>query len=123
MGTDIVTGGSSGIGAATKRELISEGHRVIAGDIKDCGYRQTPMTEISQRHPANTKILQDFAASIPVGGKAAQPEEIAYAINFLLGPRARFVCGVLLFIDGGQDTVLRPNLEAYRVRKYEILKN
>jgi NAD(P)-dependent dehydrogenase (short-subunit alcohol dehydrogenase family) len=77
------------------------------------GYTQTPMTEIIQRDPANTKMLQDFAASIPVGGKAAQPEEIAYAINFLLSPRASFVCGVLLFVDGGQDTVLRPNLEAF----------
>jgi NAD(P)-dependent dehydrogenase (short-subunit alcohol dehydrogenase family) len=73
---------------------------VIVVDIKDCGYTQTPMTEISQRDPANTKMLQDFAASIPVGGKATQPEEIAYAINFLLSPRPSFVCGVLLFIAG-----------------------
>jgi NAD(P)-dependent dehydrogenase (short-subunit alcohol dehydrogenase family) len=57
---------------------------VIVVDIKDCGYAQTPMTEISQREPTNTKIFQDIAASTPVGGKAAQPEEIAYAINFLL---------------------------------------
>jgi hypothetical protein len=71
------------------------------------------MTQISQRDPANTKMLQDFAASIPVGGKAEQPEDIAYAINFLLSLRPSFVCGVLLFIDGGQDTVLRPNLEAF----------
>ena len=113
MCTYIVTGGSSGIDAATKRELISEGHRVIVVDIKDRGNTQTPMTEISQRDPANTKMLQDFTASIPVGGKTAQPEEIAYAINFLLSPRASFVCGVFLFVDGGQDTVLRPNLEAF----------
>ncbi len=62
---------------------------MIVVDIKDFGYTQTPMTEISQRDPTNTKMFLDIAASIPVGGKAAQPEEIAYAINFLLSPCAR----------------------------------
>ena len=37
------------------------------------------------------------------------PEEIASVIDFLLGPGARFMCGSVLFVDGGSDALLRPD--------------
>ena len=42
-------------------------------------------------------------------GPAGRPEEIAAVIAFLLGPEASFVCGSLVFVDGGTDALLRPD--------------
>lgn len=48
------------------------------------------------------------AFPVPVG-RSAQPDELAALIAFLLGPDARFLCGSVLFCDGGTDAQLRPN--------------
>ena len=38
MGTYVLTGGATGIGAATKKHLQNIGQRVITVDIKDADY-------------------------------------------------------------------------------------
>jgi NAD(P)-dependent dehydrogenase (short-subunit alcohol dehydrogenase family) len=48
------------------------------------------------------------AFPVPVG-RSAQPDEVAALIAFLLGPDARFLCGSVVFCDGGTDAQLRPN--------------
>ena len=48
------------------------------------------------------------AFPVPVG-RSAQPDELAALIAFLLGPDARFLCGSVVFCDGGTDAQLRPN--------------
>lgn len=45
---------------------------------------------------------------IPTGG-AADPDQIAAAVEFLLGPGARNMCGSIVFTDGGTDAQLDPN--------------
>lgn len=51
--------------------------------------------------------IKKFANMTPTGG-AAQPEQIASAMRFLLSPEASFICGAVLFVDGGSDAMLRP---------------
>lgn len=60
--------------------------------------------------PVQTAILADFETSIgkdrldaaaAIAGRHAQPEEIAAAIAFLLGPDAGWINGVELKVDGG----------------------
>ena len=45
---------------------------------------------------------------MPVG-HWAEPREIAAAARWLLGPDASFVVGSILFVDGGTDTLVRPD--------------
>jgi len=37
-----------------------------------------------------------------------QPHEVANAIRFLLSGDASYICGTVLYIDGGYDAATRP---------------
>lgn len=52
--------------------------------------------------------MREFGKTIPYG-EVATPAMIADSILFLLGGAASFVSGVVLFADGGQDALLRPD--------------
>jgi len=66
----------------------------------------TPMLATIHRH----EVLGPTVAALPVPlGREAQPEELAAAIVFLLGPDARYVHGTLLKVDGGSDALVRPD--------------
>lgn len=65
----------------------------------------TPMLAKIHGHEA----LGPAVAALPVPlGREAEPEELAAAIAFLLGPDARYVHGALLKVDGGADALARP---------------
>ena len=71
------------------------------------GYTQTPMTEQVENDPVYGPAIKEFMASIPVGFPG-KPEDQAAATHFLLSPEARFICGAVLFVDGGHDAMFRP---------------
>jgi NAD(P)-dependent dehydrogenase (short-subunit alcohol dehydrogenase family) len=70
------------------------------------GFIETPMTAEVRRDPVVGSALDHFP--LPVG-RVGRPEEIAGLIAFLLGPDARFLCGSIVFADGGTDALLRPD--------------
>jgi NAD(P)-dependent dehydrogenase (short-subunit alcohol dehydrogenase family) len=71
------------------------------------GYTQTPMTEQVENDPTYGPAIKEFMGSIPVG-YPGKPEDQAAATSFLLSPQARFICGSVLFVDGGHDAMFRP---------------
>lgn len=73
------------------------------------GYTQTPMTAAVEQDPTYGAAIRTFMASIPVG-RPGQPEDMADAVMFLLSPAASFVCGSVLFVDGGHDAMQRPDV-------------
>lgn len=43
-------------------------------------------------------------------GEVATPAEVAGPVLFLLGADARFVCGQVLYVEGGAEALVRPDL-------------
>jgi len=70
------------------------------------GVTLTPMTEAAYADEEMGGTYRSFASMTPWGGKAATPLQIANVMRFLLSPEANFVCGAVLFADGGTDAKL-----------------
>lgn len=80
-------------------ELIEYGIRLNAADI---GWTHTP----GERRWFTEEEQNRLACSIPIG-RAAQADEIAAVIEFLLSDQANYVLGSIYRVDGG--FALRPN--------------
>lgn len=72
------------------------------------GYTQTPMTVAVENDPNYGPKIREFMASIPMG-RPGKPEDMAKATSFLLSDDSSFICGTVLFIDGGHDALFRPD--------------
>ncbi len=72
------------------------------------GYTQTPLSAAVEDNPTYGDAIKQFIASIPVG-RPGQPQDMADAASFLLSERAEFICGSILFVDGGHDAMMRPD--------------
>jgi NAD(P)-dependent dehydrogenase (short-subunit alcohol dehydrogenase family) len=56
-------------------------------------------------------VLGPLIEALPVPmGRRANPAEIAAAIGFLLDPANGYIHGSVLFVDGGSDALLRPDI-------------
>ena len=66
------------------------------------------MTEAVAEDPNYGDAIRQFVASIPVG-RPGLPQDMANAVNFLFSEEAAFICGSVLFVDGGHDAMLRPD--------------
>ena len=55
-------------------------------------------------------VLAQHVENLPIPiGRPGEPHEIADFVAFLMGPKARFFCGSILFCDGGTDALIRPD--------------
>ena len=68
------------------------------------GAIETPMLDATRADATIGQFIDAFP--IPVGRKGTADELAAFVV-FLLGPQARFLCGSVLFVDGGTDALLR----------------
>lgn len=68
------------------------------------GAIETPMIQATRDDPVVGQFVDAFP--IPVG-RLGTAEELAALVAFLLGPDARFLCGSVVFADGGTDALLR----------------
>lgn len=60
---------------------------------------------------ANAEMMKRFTQRIPLG-RAGEPEEIAQAIRFLVGPEASWITGQSFAVDGGNELRGAPDMSA-----------
>ncbi len=71
------------------------------------GYTRTPLSAAVEDDPTYGDAIKQFIDSIPMG-RPGLPQDMADVASFLLGDKATFICGAMLFVDGGHDAMLRP---------------
>lgn len=68
------------------------------------GAVRTPLIEKQLADPELAKAIKSFPIPVREFGK---PEEIAKWVLFMLSPAANFLCGSVIFLDGGTDAYFR----------------
>lgn len=72
------------------------------------GYTRTPLSAAVEDDANYGPAIKQFIDSIPIG-RPGMPQDMADAASFLLSEKAGFICGAMLFIDGGHDAMQRPD--------------
>jgi len=100
MGTIVITGASRGIGAATAKVLAAKGHDLCINyhqrqDLADAVVQQV------HADGGEPNRIERVKGAIPMG-RGGEPEEVAYAIAWLLSNEASYVTGSFTDIAGGR---------------------
>lgn len=104
-GTPAYVAAKHGVVGLTKNIAIDYSRKGIRCNAIAPGYTRTPMLERAAQQVGDLSHL-----SVPgvkdgnLMGRFAMPEEVAWAASFLLGPKAAFITGVTLPVDGGWGT-------------------
>ena len=70
------------------------------------GATLTPLLQGGLDDELYGELIRGFP--VPTGGFGT-PEQIAASIDAMLGPMADFMCGSVVFVDGGTDALVRPD--------------
>jgi hypothetical protein len=66
----------------------------------------TPMLEEQLATPSEAQAVREFP--VPIGG-FGDASQLADWVVFMLSESAEFLCGSVVFVDGGSDAYFRPD--------------
>lgn len=101
-------GSKRAISAWMRRNVVPYAQQGVRLNAVAPGITQTPLSERVMADEELGPAMKQFGEMVPWGG-TAQPEQIANVMRFLLSSEADFVCGSVVFVDGGSDAMLRPD--------------
>ncbi|MCU1717576.1 SDR family oxidoreductase [Pseudomonas sp. 5P_3.1_Bac2] len=93
------------LSVAVRQRVATWGQAGVRLNSVAPGATRTPLLAAGLQDPRYGQAIRDYISPL---GRNAEPHEIAEAVLFLLGPRASFIHGAQLFVDGGIDALTRP---------------
>lgn len=99
-------GAKHALARAVRRRARALGGRGVRANVVAPGPVETPLLEGSLRHPVFSRGVDQV--EIPLG-RRGRPEEVAGLVAFLLSAEAGWMHGSVVFFDGGNDAVVRPD--------------
>lgn len=92
----------AGVAMLSRQLALEWGPDGIRSNVVSPGLIRTPLSESFYQAPG---ILERRAAMVP-GRRVGTPRDIADAVTYLASPRAAYVNGAELLVDGGLDQVV-----------------
>ncbi|GAB3200632.1 SDR family oxidoreductase [Nocardioides hungaricus] len=109
MGTYVVSGAASGIGAATAELLRADGHRVITVDLCDAGSDIDVTADLGTRHGRaaavagvreRTEVVHGLVPAAGIAGRTGVPGDLLVSVNFF---------GAVALVAGLRDELTAAN--------------
>jgi 3-oxoacyl-[acyl-carrier protein] reductase len=97
----------AGLAMLTEVAALEFAPRGIRVNAVSPGLVRTPLTEAAMLHISG--VLDDYVDSTPLG-RVGTPEDVADAVAFLCSPRASWITGEVLDLNGGAHLVGYPNV-------------
>ncbi|MFO0891857.1 MAG: SDR family oxidoreductase [Isosphaeraceae bacterium] len=101
---DVIAAAKGGIEALVRSAAVTYARWKIRFNAVAPGMTETPLSAPLLQN----ETARQFSEALHPMGRIGQPEEIAAAIAFLLGPESSFITGQTLGIDGGLGTGIAP---------------
>jgi len=98
-GTSAFQAAKAALSMLTKSWTAEYGSRGVRVNSVDPGFVLTRVNEHIR------DMFTGYLADLPAG-RGAQPEEVAEAIRFLVSPKASYIQGATLAVDGGKNSVV-----------------
>ncbi|MEO3757770.1 SDR family NAD(P)-dependent oxidoreductase [Mycobacterium sp. B14F4] len=106
VGMSAYCSAKAGLSMLTQVAALEMGPRGIRVNAVSPGFVETPLTEGSSLIPG---LVEDYVDNTALG-RAGQPEEIADAVVFLCSPKAGWLTGEVLDLNGGAHLKKYPDV-------------